>query len=210
MKIIDADWYETMKALQAVEEQSAVRAIELDSEPRSTVASPFVPDIDEDFPHVDYTGKFNAEKNEMAKSKKVTLKQLMGAASVLMRFLDEYQTVDKHNADAIVEYEEKVALIAIPLNIKKCESASSYSLVDLLQRKGEQNVLTINPGEEIKFDLRCQILEAREELYRQRLLVEALDEFGEPLLRHGQQVYKPIDHATAAEEAFWQKENKVN
>jgi hypothetical protein len=72
----------------------------------------------------------------MAENKKVTLKQLMEAAAVLMRFLDEYQTVDKHNADAIVEYEAKVALIAIPLNIKKYERASSYSLVDLLQRKG--------------------------------------------------------------------------
>jgi hypothetical protein len=82
----------------------------------------------------------------MATNKKVTLKQLMEAAAVLMRFLDEYQTVDKHNADAIVEYEAKVALIAIPLNIKKYERASSYSLVDLLQRKGEQNALTINPG----------------------------------------------------------------
>jgi hypothetical protein len=47
MRIIDADWYDTMKALQAVEEQSAVRAIELDSEPLSTVASPFVPDVDD-------------------------------------------------------------------------------------------------------------------------------------------------------------------
>jgi hypothetical protein len=82
----------------------------------------------------------------MAKHKKLTLKQLRQATEVLMRFLDEYQTVDKHNADAIVEYEEKVALIAIPLNIKKYERASSYSVVDLLQRKGQQNVLTINPG----------------------------------------------------------------
>jgi hypothetical protein len=106
----------------------------------------------------------------MAENKKVTLKQLMEAAAVLMRFLDEYQTVDKHNADAIVEYEAKVALIAIPLNIKKYERANSYSLVDLLQRKGEQNVLTINPGEEIKFGLRCQIREARGELCRQYFL----------------------------------------
>jgi hypothetical protein len=103
-----------------------------------------------------------------------------------------------------------VALISIPLNIKKYERASSYSLVDLLQRKGEQNVLTINPGEEIKFDLRCQIREAREELCRQGLLVAALDESGEPLLWDYQQVYKAIDHATTAEEAFWHKENKVN
>src|ERR1019366_10749945 len=106
----------------------------------------------------------------MAENKKVTLKQLMEAAAVLMRFLDEYQMVDKHNADAIVEYEAKVSLIAIPLNIKKYERASSYSLVELLHRKGEHNLLTINPDEELKFDLRCQIREAREELCRQGLL----------------------------------------
>ena len=146
----------------------------------------------------------------MAKNKKETLKQLTDAAAVLMRFLDEYQTLDKHNADAIVEYEAKVALISIPLNIKKYERASSYSLVDLLQRKGEQNVLTINPDEELKFDLRCQIREAREELCRQGLLVAALDESGEPLLWDYQQVYKTSDHATSAEGAFWHKENKVN
>jgi hypothetical protein len=82
----------------------------------------------------------------MAKNKKLTLKQLRQATEVLVRFLDEYQTIDKHSMDAIVEYEEKVALIAIPLNIKKNDRASSYSLLDLLQRKGEQNVLTINPS----------------------------------------------------------------
>jgi hypothetical protein len=74
----------------------------------------------------------------MVENKKVTLKQLMEAAAVLMRFLDEYQAVDRHNTDAIVEYGAKVALVAIPLNIKKYERASSYSLVDLLQRKGEE------------------------------------------------------------------------
>ena len=83
-------------------------------------------------------------------------------------------------------------------------------LLTCSSEKGEQNALTINPGEEIKFDLRCQILETREELYRQGLLVEALDEFGEPLLWDGQQVYKAIDHATAVEKAFWHEENKVN
>lgn len=73
-----------------------------------------------------------------------------------MRFLDEYQTVDKHNADAIVEYEEKVAQIAIPLNVKKYDRACSYSLVDLLRRKGEQNVRTIDASEEITID--CNFL----------------------------------------------------
>jgi hypothetical protein len=115
MKIIDADWYDTMKALQAIEEQSAVRAVEVDSEPQRQM-----------------------ENTEMAKHKKVTTKQLMEAAAVLMRFLDEYQTVDNHNADAIVEYEAKVALVAIPLNIKKYERASSYSVVDLLQKKASK------------------------------------------------------------------------
>jgi hypothetical protein len=187
MKIIDDDWYDTTKALQAVEEQSAIRAVEVDSEPQRQM-----------------------ENTEMAKHKKVTTKQLMEAAAVLMRFLDEYQTVDQHNADAIVEYEAKVALVAIPLNIKKYERASSYSVVDLLQKKGEQNALTINPGEEIKSDLRYQIQEAREVLCTQGLLVGALDESGEPLLWDFQQVYKASDHATSAEMAFWHKENKVN
>jgi hypothetical protein len=121
MKIIDADWYETMKALQQVEEQAAVRAVEVDSKPQRI-----------------------AEKNKMAKNKKLTLKQLKQATEVLMRFLDEYQTVDRHNADAIVEYEAKVALIAIPLNVKKYERATSYSVIDLLQSKGAQTVLTID------------------------------------------------------------------
>lgn len=80
----------------------------------------------------------------MAKNKKLTLKQLMGAVAVLMRFLDEYQLVDKHNADAIVEYEEKVARIAVPLNIEKYERARSYSLVDLLQAKGKENARMID------------------------------------------------------------------
>lgn len=68
---------------------------------------------------------------------KVTLKQLTDATDVLMRFLEEYQMVDKHNADAIVEYEEKARMIAIPLNMKKLEhsrsGAGTYSLVDLLK-----------------------------------------------------------------------------
>jgi hypothetical protein len=58
--------------------------------------------------------------------------------------------------------------------------------------------------------VRSEILEAIEELYREGRLVKALDESGEPLLRKGQQVYKHIDGATAAERAFWNKENKVN
>jgi hypothetical protein len=144
----------------------------------------------------------------MAKIKKMTVKQLMKAATVLMQFLDEYQTVNLQNSDAIVEYEAKVALIAIPLNIKKYERASPYSLVDLLQRKGEQNVLMTDPGEEIKFELRCQIQEAHDELYRKRLLVEAFDEFGRLLVTDGRQVYKTIDHATAEESDFWFKENR--
>jgi hypothetical protein len=55
-----------------------------------------------------------------------------------------------------------------------------------------------------------EILEAIEELYREGMLVKALDKSGEPLLRKGQQVYKAIDFATSAERACWNKENKVN
>ena len=58
--------------------------------------------------------------------------------------------------------------------------------------------------------VRSEILKAIEELYREGMLVKALDESGEPLLRKGQQVYKHIDYATSAERAFWNKENKVN
>jgi hypothetical protein len=144
----------------------------------------------------------------MLKNKKITVKQLTKATTVLMRFLDEYQTLNFQNSDAIVEYEAKVALIAIPLNIKKYERASPYSLVELLQRKGEQTVLTTDPGEELKFELRCQIQEARDDLYRKRLLVEALDEFGKLLEMDGRRVYKTIDHATAEESEFWYNEHK--
>jgi hypothetical protein len=53
-------------------------------------------------------------------------------------------------------------------------------------------------------------LEGIEALYREGMLVKALDESGEPLLRKGQQVYIAIDGATSAERAFWNKENKVS
>ena len=58
--------------------------------------------------------------------------------------------------------------------------------------------------------VRSEILEAIEALYREGMLVKALDESGEPLLRKGRQVYKSIDGATSAEWAFWNKENKVS
>ena len=58
--------------------------------------------------------------------------------------------------------------------------------------------------------VRSEILEAIEELFREGMLVKALDESGEPLLRKGRQVYKAIDGATSAERAFWNKENKVS
>jgi hypothetical protein len=58
--------------------------------------------------------------------------------------------------------------------------------------------------------VRSEILEAIEELYREGMLVKALDESGEPLLRKGRQVYKAIDGATSGERAFWNKENKVS
>jgi hypothetical protein len=47
-------------------------------------------------------------------------------------------------------------------------------------------------------------------LYKKGLIVKALDESGKPHLRDGQQVYKHIDYATAAERTFRNKEIKVN
>ena len=70
----------------------------------------------------------------MENENKVTIKQLRDAADVLMRFLEEYQTVNPQNSDAIVEYEGKVELIAAPLNTKKFATLGSYSLVDLLKK----------------------------------------------------------------------------
>jgi hypothetical protein len=54
------------------------------------------------------------------------------------------------------------------------------------------------------------IVEAIEELYREGSLVKALDGSGEPLFQGGQQVYKAVEGATPAEQAFWNEENKVN
>ncbi len=73
----------------------------------------------------------------MAKNDKVSMKQLKDATDVLMRFLEEYQTVNPQNSDAIVEYEGKLELIAAPLNTKKFATLDSYSLVDLLKAKTE-------------------------------------------------------------------------
>jgi hypothetical protein len=73
----------------------------------------------------------------MTKNNKVSMKQLRDATDVLMQFLEEYQTVNPQNSDAIVEYEGKLELIAAPLNTKKFATLGSYSLVDLLKsRKG--------------------------------------------------------------------------
>jgi hypothetical protein len=83
----------------------------------------------------------------MAIQRKLTMQQLMNAVDVMNRFLDEYQTLDMQNSDAIVEYEYKVARIAVPLNIKKWDRACSYSLADLLQSKG--NVRIIDPSDDI-------------------------------------------------------------
>ena len=83
----------------------------------------------------------------MARQPKLTTKQLMNAVDVMNRFLDEYQTIDMQNSDSIVEYEYKVARIAMPLGIKKWDRACSYSLVDLLQSKG--NVRIIDPSDDI-------------------------------------------------------------
>jgi hypothetical protein len=59
MKVIDADWYDTLKELQAAEEQSAAKGVDLKSEPQSTVAPPFLPDVDTESPEIDYAGMFD-------------------------------------------------------------------------------------------------------------------------------------------------------
>jgi len=84
------------------------------------------------------------EKNEMAKNKKVTLKQLRQAAEVLMRFLEEYQTVNLQNSDAIVEYEEKVRLITGLLAIKKFDGLNTYSLLDLLNARAKDQICPVD------------------------------------------------------------------
>jgi len=73
----------------------------------------------------------------MVKNNKISMKQLRDATDVLMRFLEEYQTVNSQNSDAIVEYEGKLELIAAPLNTKKFATVDSYSLVDLLNTRTE-------------------------------------------------------------------------
>jgi hypothetical protein len=73
----------------------------------------------------------------MAKYKKVTLKQLRQTIDMLMRFLEEYQTVNLQNADAIVEYEDKVQLITSLLAIKKFDGLNTYSLIDLLNSRAK-------------------------------------------------------------------------
>jgi hypothetical protein len=65
------------------------------------------------------------------------MKQLRDATDVLMRFLEEYETVNPQNSDAIVEYEGKLELIAAPLSTKEFATLDSYSLVDLLKAKTE-------------------------------------------------------------------------
>jgi hypothetical protein len=52
--------------------------------------------------------------------------------------------------------------------------------------------------------------EALDGLYKEGVFVKALDESGEPLFRNGHQVYRLAEAATAAERAFWRRENNVN
>jgi hypothetical protein len=67
----------------------------------------------------------------MAKNNEVSMKQLKDATDVLMRFLEEYQTVNPQTSTG------KLELIAAPLNTKKFATLDSYSLVDLLKGKTE-------------------------------------------------------------------------
>jgi hypothetical protein len=71
----------------------------------------------------------------MVKNNKISMKQLRDATGALMRFLDEYQTVNPQNSHAIVKYEGKLEVIAAPLNTKTFATLGSCSLVDLLKSK---------------------------------------------------------------------------
>jgi hypothetical protein len=68
----------------------------------------------------------------MSKNKKLTVKQIRKAIGVLTRLLEEYQTVNPQNADAIVEYERKMQLVTTVLAIKRYDGLTRYSLLDLL------------------------------------------------------------------------------
>ena len=54
------------------------------------------------------------------------------------------------------------------------------------------------------------IQEAIDALYKEGKLVKALDSTSKPEMRRGRQVYKHIDHATAAERSYWFQENRPN
>jgi hypothetical protein len=69
-----------------------------------------------------------------------TGKQLRQAVAVLMRFLEEYQTVNRHNADAIVEYERKVRFITDLLAAKKFDGLKWYSFLDLLNARAQGQI----------------------------------------------------------------------
>jgi hypothetical protein len=75
---------------------------------------------------------------------KVTMRQLTKAADVLMGFLEEYQTINDGNADEVVEYEQKLRRIAVPLNSKRLAHPNAggrrYSVVDLLRARPPKTV----------------------------------------------------------------------
>jgi hypothetical protein len=58
MNIIDADWYETMKELEAIKHEFTAEEVEPDAKPLSMVATPPFPHL-EDLPYVDYSGMFD-------------------------------------------------------------------------------------------------------------------------------------------------------
>ena len=60
----------------------------------------------------------------------------------------------------------------------------------------------------MRSDMRNEVAEWIEELYREGSLVKALDASGQPAVFEGRQVYKYIDNATAADRDFWHEENR--
>jgi hypothetical protein len=68
----------------------------------------------------------------MTRYKKLTVKQIRQATEMLTQLFEEYQSVDRHNSDAIVEYEEKMQSITSLFAIKRYDGLTMYSLLDLL------------------------------------------------------------------------------
>jgi hypothetical protein len=66
---------------------------------------------------------------------RVTLEEIVTASETLIRFFEEYQEVDRHNSDSIVEYEHKRQTIFDILTMKRFDGLTKYSLIDVIEAK---------------------------------------------------------------------------